>query len=67
MVTADYGSTTLKDLEAIKYVNKLKDDEFVLILYYSVQHRTKDLLACLELPDVRGARQNGTGGTLRTA
>ena len=44
-----------KDLEAIKYVNKLKDDEFALILYSSVQNRTTDLLACLELPDVRGA------------
>ena len=44
-----------KDLEAIKYVNKLTDQEFALILYSSVQSRTKDLLACLELPDVRGA------------
>ena len=44
-----------KDLEAIKYVNKLTDQEFALILYSSVQNRTKYLLACLELPDVRGA------------
>ena len=44
-----------KDLEAIKYVNKLTDQEFALTLYSSVQSRTKYLLACLELPDVRGA------------
>ena len=44
-----------KDLEAIKYVNKLKDDELALVLYSSVHSRTKGLLACLELPDVRGA------------
>ena len=44
-----------KDLEAIKYVNKLTDTEFALIMYSSVQDRTRDLLACLELPDVRGA------------
>ena len=42
-----------KDLEAIKYVNTLTDQE--LTLYSSVLKRTKDLLACLELPDVHGA------------
>ena len=36
-------------------MNKLTDQEFALILYSSVQNRTKDLLACLGLPDVRGA------------
>ena len=44
-----------KDLEAIKYVNKLTDIEFALTMHSSVQNRTKDLLACLELPNVRGA------------
>ena len=42
-----------ENLEAIKYVNKLTEQEFALIMYSSVQGRTKDLLACLELPDVR--------------
>ena len=43
------------DIGAIEYVNQLTDTEFALSMYSSVQNRTKDLLACLELRDVRGA------------
>ena len=42
-----------KYLDAIKFVNKLSDQESALNLFSSAQHRAKVLLECLGLPDVR--------------
>ena len=43
-----------KELETIKLLNKRTDTEFALIMFSQIKRRTKDLLECLELPDVQG-------------
>ena len=41
-------------METIKTLNKLTNEELAPVMFSSFQGRTKELVECLELPDIRG-------------
>ena len=43
-----------KDITTLKILNKLTDEELALVLYTSFTGRTKQLVECLEILEIRG-------------